>query len=423
MITRPMSVHKEDPFLQLAELFRSSDVGYANLAMLMHNFEHSPGSGGGTYTGSDPSNISELEWLGVNLVSTANNHSYDYGENGVITNINHLENSQITYAGTGKNLSEARSPAYLETANGRVALISTTSTFPDSARALDQRPDALGRPGLNPQRFTTHYHVDKTSFEQLRKINKQLGLEEKRIALRNFRPQGFVSEDNENEFTFLGKKFVSGKTFAEHTNLNESDMNEHIKWIKDAKRMANWVIMSFHCHESGEVPSDPPEFLVDFAHRCIDAGVDIFLGHGPHITRGVEIYKDKPIFYSLGNFIFQNDTVKWQPSQNYDIHNLDFSSTPADFYDARSNYGSRGFVSNSIYWESIVTKITFDSHKLSSVQLYPINLGHGKSRAVSGRPLLSDNTLGNTILGRIKYISEKYGTTIKIHDNIGEIEL
>ena len=299
----------------------------------------------------------------------------------------------------------------------------TTSTFPDSARALDQRPDALGRPGLNPQRFTTHYHVDKTSFEQLRKINKQLGLEEKRIALRNFRPQGFVSEDNENEFTFLGKKFVSGKTFAEHTDLNKRDMDEHIKWIKDAKRMANWVIMSFHCHESGEVPSDPPEFLVDFAHRCIDAGVDIFLGHGPHITRGVEIYKDKPIFYSLGNFIFQNDTVKWQPSQNYDIHNLDFSSTPADFYDARSNYGSRGFVSNSIYWESIVTKITFDSHKLSSVQLYPINLGHGKSRAVSGRPLLSDNTLGNTILGRIKYISEKYGTTIKIHDNIGEIEL
>ena len=418
-----MSVHKENSFLQLAELFRSSDIGYANLEMLMHNFEHSPGSGGGTYTGSDPSNISELEWLGVNLVSTANNHSYDYGENGVITNINHLENSKITYAGTGKNLSEARSPAYLETANGRVALISTTSTFPDSARALDQRPDALGRPGLNPQRYTTHYHVDKTSFEQLRKINKQLGLEEKRTALRNFRPQGFISEDNDNEFTFLGKKFVSGKTFAEHTDLNKRDMDEHIKWIKDAKRMANWVIMSFHCHESGEVPSDPPEFLVNFAHRCIDAGVDIFLGHGPHITRGVEIYRDKPIFYSLGNFIFQNDTVKWQPSQNYDIHNLNFDSTPADFYDARSNYGSRGFVSNSIYWESIVTKITFDSHKLSNVELYPINLGHGKSRAISGRPLFADNSSGNTILRRIKHISKKYGTTIKIHDNIGKIEL
>ena len=418
-----MSVHKENSFLQLAELFRSSDIGYANLEMLMHNFEHSPGSGGGTYTGSDPSNISELEWLGVNLVSTANNHSYDYGENGVITNINHLENSKITYAGTGKNLSEARSPAYLETANGRVALISTTSTFPDSARALDQRPDALGRPGLNPQRYTPHYHVDKTSFEQLRKINKQLGLEEKRTALRNFRPQGFISEDNDNEFTFLGKKFVSGKTFAEHTDLNKRDMDEHIKWIKDAKRMANWVIMSFHCHESGEVPSDPPEFLVNFAHRCIDAGVDIFLGHGPHITRGVEIYRDKPIFYSLGNFIFQNDTVKWQPSQNYDIHNLNFDSTPADFYDARSNYGSRGFVSNSIYWESIVTKITFDSHKLSNVELYPINLGHGKSRAISGRPLFADNSSGNTILRRIKHISEKYGTTIKIHDNIGKIEL
>ena len=187
--------------------------------------------------------------------------------------------------------------------------------------------------------------------------------------------------------------------------------------------MSNWVIMSFHCHERTSVPSEPPDFLVDFAHACIDAGPDIFLGHGPHITKGLEIYKNKPISYSLGNFIFQNDTVKWQPSQNYDMYNLNFNSTPADFYDTRSDNGSRGFSSNSIYWESVVAKIKFDSFRLSNVELFPINLGHGKHRSISGRPVLADKNIGNKILTRIRTLSEKYGTVVKVQDNIGKIEL
>ncbi len=45
----------------------------------------------------------------------------------------------------------------------------------------------------------------------------------------------------------------------------------------------------------------------------IDAGADVFVGHGPHVLRGIEIYKGKPIFYSLSNFIFQNETVLRMP--------------------------------------------------------------------------------------------------------------
>ena len=89
MITRKLSVFREKRFTELVELFRDSDVGYANLEMLMHDFEHSPGSAGGTFTGSNPSNLEELKWAGINLVSTANNHSQDYGEDGVLTNIKH----------------------------------------------------------------------------------------------------------------------------------------------------------------------------------------------------------------------------------------------------------------------------------------------------------------------------------------------
>ena len=64
MITRRLSVFKEPRFLSLVELFRNADVGYTNLEMLMHDFEHSPGMAGGTFTGSDPANLEELRWLG-----------------------------------------------------------------------------------------------------------------------------------------------------------------------------------------------------------------------------------------------------------------------------------------------------------------------------------------------------------------------
>ena len=61
MITRKLSgVFKEPKFLSLVELFKNADVGYTNLEMLMHDFEHSPGMAGGTFTGSDPANLEEL---------------------------------------------------------------------------------------------------------------------------------------------------------------------------------------------------------------------------------------------------------------------------------------------------------------------------------------------------------------------------
>ena len=75
MITRRMSVFREDDFLRLRQLYHDADVGFTNLEMLMHEYEHSPGMAGGTFTASDPKNLRELEWLGINLVSTANNHS------------------------------------------------------------------------------------------------------------------------------------------------------------------------------------------------------------------------------------------------------------------------------------------------------------------------------------------------------------
>ena len=423
MITRRLSVFREERFGALVDLFRRADVGFTNLEMLMHEYEHPPGMAGGTFTASDPENLQELKWAGITLVSCANNHSYDYGEGGVLTNLKHLQDSGIVHAGTGRNLSEARAPGYLDTSRGRVALISAASTFAEPARALDQRPDVTGRPGLNPLRFSITHTVDRNAFDELRRIDTDLGLEAKRAAERRFRHVGAVPEDTDTEFHFLGNKFALGEEFKVSTSPNPQDMEGNLKWVREARRMADWVLVSFHCHESGVTREEPPEFLTTFARACVDEGADAFIGHGPHVTRGVEVHNGRPIFYSLGNFIFQNDTVRWQPSYNYDLVKLDHSATPADFYEARSEGDTRGFPADSVYWESVVARCEFEGRQLRQVTLHPIDLGYGRPRSQRGRPMLAGPELGKRVLERMQRLSRPLGTVIEVQDGTGVIRL
>ena len=423
MITRRLSVFREPSFISLMDIFRDADVGYTNLEMLMHDFEHSPGLAGGTFTGSDPANIKELQWAGINLVSTANNHSYDYGGGGVLTNIEHLKAARLAFAGTGPNLSEARAPGYLDTPAGRVALISASSTFHEAGRAIDQRPDLKGRPGLNALRHSAAYTVDRPAFDAMRRVSRELGFEAYNASQRAFRPRGTIMEDNDSQMAFLGRKFTLGEEFGVSTRPNRRDMDENLKWVRDARRMADWVFVSFHCHENGATPDDPPEFLRTFARACIEEGADGFLGHGPHVTRGIEIHEGRPIFYSLGNFIFQNDTVRWQPAMNYESVKLTAESTPADFYDRRSEDDTRGFPGNSIYWHSVVARCRFESRKLKAITLHPIDLGHDKPRSQRGRPILADGRTRRVALDRVRRLSRQFGVEVKIEDGVGVVAL
>ena len=422
MITRRLSVFREPSFLSLVDLFRDADVGYTNLEMLFHDFEHSPGMAGGTFTGSDPANLAELRWAGIGLVSTANNHSYDYGEGGVLTNMAHLKKAGLAFAGSGRSQSEARAPGYLDTPAGRVALISASSTFSEAGRAMDQRPDLSGRPGLNALRHSTTYTVDRPAFDSMKRVSRRLGFETANAAQRRFRPIGTVMEDTDTQLGFLGKKFVLGERFAVSTAPNRRDMEDNLKWIRDARRMADWVFVSFHCHESGDTRDEPPEFLKTFARACVDEGADAFLGHGPHVTRAIEIHNGRPIFYSLGNFIFQNDTVRWQPAYNYESLGLGPEHTPADFYDRRSELDTRGFPGDPVYWNSVVAKCEFESSSLSRIVLHPIDLGHGKARSQRGRPVMAEGQSARHSLNRVARLSRGFGVEVRIRDGVGVIE-
>src|ERR1051326_5314287 len=174
IIERRLSVYDEPQYLRMFERIRSADAAFTNFEMLIHNFEY-PGApmSGGTYMGAAPWVLDELKWAGFRLFAAANNHSFDFGADGLLSNIRHLEQAGVVYAGAGVNLARARAPGYLDTKKGRVALIACASTFSVLSPAGEQRPDMKGRPGLNPLRFKTTYIVELSTLNSIRALAQQ----------------------------------------------------------------------------------------------------------------------------------------------------------------------------------------------------------------------------------------------------------
>src|ERR1019366_8164316 len=125
---------------------------------------------------SDPEGLKDLERVGFNLFSAANNHSVDFGIQGLLDTIHVFKQAGAVYAGIGENLAEARAPAYLSTPHGRVALIACAATFIELSPAGQARPAMRGRPGLSPLRHKTVFRVDAATFEALTKMSQELKL-------------------------------------------------------------------------------------------------------------------------------------------------------------------------------------------------------------------------------------------------------
>jgi poly-gamma-glutamate synthesis protein (capsule biosynthesis protein) len=379
-----------------------------NLEMLFHDFEPDiiPATqSGGTYMQADPALAEDLVWMGFDMVNMANNHTGDYGIGALRSTTWAVEAVGLMHAGTGENLAEARAPGYLETPRGRVALVSAASTFPDQSRAGHQRKDIRGRPGLSPIRFETTYQITQSQMEALRAFQEGTGR----------------SGGTGDRLSLFGQSFVVGGEYRSVTTPLSGDLEEIVAAVQEARRQANVVVFSSHSHESGRTNNYPADFIVDVAHAVIDAGADVFLAHGPHVLRGIEIYKGKPIFYSLGDFVFQNETVPRQPADNFERQGLGPDALAPDYFDATQRTG--GFPSRPQVWESFVAMVQFEDGKLASVELHPITLGHGLDRPQRGRPLLASGELARKIIEETREYSEPFGTEIVFENGIGVVRI
>jgi poly-gamma-glutamate synthesis protein (capsule biosynthesis protein) len=436
MLTRKVSMAREPRFLALRDLLNNADASFANLEGSVRYWdEGTPGITVGTYMTTPPDLLDEVKWLGIRIVSCANNHSYDYGEAGLLATLRHLDAAGIRHSGSGRNLAEARAPAYLDTPGGRIALVSMTATFRPWNRASAQRPDMVGRPGINPFGFTTSYTVDRAAMGELRRIAKSLGFEKAMARDRRhfYSDRDLGATDEAEEITLFGHRFVTGEAFTVNATPNTEDWNGNLQWIREARSQADWVIVSFHSHEFGgrsvlsaETRADleePAEFAKEFARAAIDAGADMFVGHGSHTLLGIELYRERPIFYSLGNLVFMNETVPFLPSDAYERFGLGLEATPSDFYGARTDNDKKGHPASPKYWQGAVATCRFEARKLSEIRLHPIDLGHGRSRAQRGRPMLAEGAVTEQIFERLKRLSLPYGTEIVQQDQTAIVSL
>jgi poly-gamma-glutamate capsule biosynthesis protein CapA/YwtB (metallophosphatase superfamily) len=148
--------------------------------------------------------------------------------------------------------------------------------------------------------------------------------------------------------------------------------------IKEARPRVDILMVSFHWGE--ELKSEPKKYQLDFAHHAINSGADMVIGHHPHVPQPVEIFKGRPIFYSLGNYAFGAIS-----------DNATFSFAP-------------------------VTR--FKDNVPVQVILYPLNVNN---QEVGFQPRLLSGTPAKKIIMHLKEISKGFKTDIHYQNGIGRI--
>lgn len=417
-ITRRLPSTDNEDFRNLRKVINQGEFRFTNFEVTAHNFEGFPSAvSGGTWAIAEPAVLQDIKSYGFNTLAWANNHTLDYSYGGLEATERYMNQYGFVHAGVGKNLAEASSPKYIDCSSSRVALIAATSTFHETWGAGEQRSDVDGRPGVNPLRYETKHIISEEQLKQLKKIAAITDINaEYNLAVK----EGFAVQSGDHSFKLGNYQFEIGANEGMKRHPAQGDMQRVINAIWEANRQADYVIVSIHSHEmEGEDKSKPAEFLKEFSRVCIDHGAHAIIGHGPHILRGIEIYKERPIFYSLGNFIFQNDTVSKLPHDFYLKYGMGFEHNVADALDNRSDNGKKGLGVNPDVWESVIPFWKMSNGKLEEIKLYPIELGFGLPRYKRGWPKISETA---SALEKLKELSEPFGTKIEIKDNVGVIK-
>lgn len=408
LMTRPLSPYKEPSFLKLMDLIRGADVAMTAFESGLNDYEAYAMPDVGTYMRADPAFAKDLAWAGFDLIGLATNHADNFGVEGERLTRKYIKEAGLVGAGTGESLTEAREAKFLETPKARVALISVSSSFASYSPAGKTRGDIPARPGLNPLRFTTTYVETPEKITQLRAI-----LTEMRMA-----PGGGAAAQADR-LNFLGSTFVSGAKADVLTEPDKRDMEEISAVVSNASRLADYTIVTIHAHQGDHGNEMPARFLVKFAHAVIDAGADVFSGHGATNVRGVEIYKGKPILYALGDFMWGVDTTLRQPVDSYDENNLGPNAGVADWNVAPGSRPQR----NPENWEGVVAVPRWRGHQLLELSLHPISLGFAKKGIEYGRPMLADAAMSQKIANDVIQRSKPFGTQITMRDGVAYVDL
>jgi hypothetical protein len=200
---------------------------------------------------SDPANLEALARAGFHIATLAGNHLADIGPAGIEDTIAKLHSVGIKTTGAGPNLESARSPAIVQRKDVKLGFLSYNCVGPRSSWAADNRP------GCAYVHVITHYELD------------------------NANPGGQPAI----------------YTFAEPSTLEAMEAD-----IESLRKVVDVAIVALHKGLT-HTPAALAMYERQVARAAIEAGADIVVGHHAHILQGIEIYKGKPIFHGLGNFV------------------------------------------------------------------------------------------------------------------------
>lgn len=406
LIVRPWS-HVVDPsFLQLVGEIRAADVSIVNLETVIHEFKgYAQRDSGGAYMASPPVTAAELKWAGFDMLAHANNHAFDYGSSAIVETLEHVEKAGLVIAGSGIDLQQARSPRFVRRNGTTVGLVAMASSFIPYGAASRSRPDFHGRPGLNPLTLTQRewaFVVTSRVAERIRKIGEFSGRKAAKLADRSFRV-GFRFHIGE----FLGIEYAR--------QLTDIDRDLNLAAISDAAKQADIVVASIHAHNQGR-------WLREFAGDAIRHGADIVFVHGPHEVRAVEMRQGKPIFYSMGDFVFEVQNIAKFPVEAYERAGLGDDASPGDVSAYALAHGSK-LQRNEKVFEGFAASISFDGKWISRIRLLPVDLQFNGSGDRRGRPQLAAPSMGKRIIESVAALSERYKTVVHYDPktNCGEV--
>ena len=421
LIQRVISTEYEG-FKEVSDYIKKGDARFFNFESIIYK-EGIWGRyfNGGSYHNSDKKTLDIAKEYGFNMMSFANNHTLDWSYGGLISTLEALKETDFVHTGVGMNLDEAAAPAYLETPTGRVALISMASSIADpSAMAGRQSRRIPGRPGVNALRTTKYIELSPEHYEVMREIAEVSGVNSARAISR---AEGYVPLKTEESVELGGMvKFRPGTETKYRVMLNEKDMARLERAILEAKAQADYILVSIHSHElSGTSKENPADFIVEFAHRAIDMGAHAVIGHGPHLLRPLEIYKKRPIFYSLGDFMLHNESVEFAPEDMYEKYGLTSDDPLCDIYRKRSRNYTVGLLTDRRMMEAVIPYFEMENGELTRLELMPIELGFGEPRYRIGNPKFCPD---REIIERYANMSLQYGTKISLDNRgIGIVEI
>ena len=374
--------HGNDPrFQSLVELIQGADVAYANFESHVLNMLTLPHDRFGGFVGP-PEVATAVKDMGFDVVGRSNNHSSEFGVEGLLNSDQIIRDAGLVISGSGPDIRWARQPGYFNSAKGRVAFVTASPSFGRAAVSEDN-PKTGGTFPLRTTRCTIVSAADEA------RVRATLDAEE---CIR-------IGDVDKPTWSY---------------EMNRADLDAILKSVREGKLRSHFVAVGTHAHQTvyNDTPVTPagnsgsaldptvPDFLQAYARASIDAGADAFIGTGPHILRGIEIYKGRPIFYGLGEFFRQMGTIGLGGENPRRVS---------------------GILGDPIRYEHVLAVSTFSKGQVSEIRLYPTDLGYGAQFVEYGVPRMASPAVAQKTLKRLQELSAPFGTTITVRGNVGVI--